>query len=62
VAFSDLWHLMVWMKSIGINALGRGMFLGKKTLSLAQEYYAQHYPIDGGLRATFEVIWIEGKK
>ncbi|NLE64454.1 MAG: methyltransferase domain-containing protein [Elusimicrobia bacterium] len=62
VVFRDLWSLLIWLKSLGANSLGRGAFLGRGVLKAAEEYYATRYAVEGGLRVTFEVIWIEGRK
>lgn len=60
--FRDLWTLLLWLKSIGANNLGRKTFLGRQMLKKAQEYYSRHYARDNGLRVSFEVIWIEARK
>lgn len=60
--FRDMWSLLVWVKSIGANNLGRGTFLGRDALLKAQEHYGRNYGVDGGIRVSFEVIWIDAKK
>jgi hypothetical protein len=52
----------VWLKSVGANALGRRVFLGRRALEKAQQYYVKHYSVDGGLKVTFEVIWVKAAK
>jgi malonyl-CoA O-methyltransferase len=62
VVFHDLWSVLVWLKSVGANALGRRVFLGRRALEKAQQYYVKHYSVDGGLKVTFEVIWVKAAK
>ena len=60
--FSDLWSLMMWLKSVGVNSLGGRVFLGREGLKEAQRYYETHYGKQGGILATFEVVWIDARK
>ncbi|MBF0122987.1 MAG: methyltransferase domain-containing protein, partial [Candidatus Omnitrophica bacterium] len=59
VVFSDLWSLMMWIKSVGVNSLGSHVFLGREGLREAQRHYQAHYGKEGGISATFEVFWID---
>jgi malonyl-CoA O-methyltransferase len=56
VVFHDLWSVLIWLKSVGANALGRRVFLGRQALEKAQKHYVKNYGVEGGLKVTFEVI------
>jgi malonyl-CoA O-methyltransferase len=62
VVFHDLWSVLVWLKAVGANALGRRVFLGPQALEKAQKYYLKNYGVEGGLKVTFEVIWASAVK
>ncbi len=62
VVFSDLWSLMMWMKSVGVNSLGSRIFLGREGLRATQRHYETHYGREGGISATFEVVWVDATK
>jgi hypothetical protein len=52
----------VWLKSVGANTLGRRVFLGRRALEKAQQHYVKNYTVKGGLKVTFEVIWVKAVK
>jgi malonyl-CoA O-methyltransferase len=62
VVFHDLWSILVWLKSVGANSLGRRVFLGHQSLEKAQRHYVKNFGMDGGLKVTFEVIWARAVK
>ncbi len=62
VRFTDMMSLIKWIKSIGANMLGRDMYIGKDLLLSANDYYNKNFKDKLGVYATFEVIWVEGKK
>ena len=62
VVFHDLWSVLTWLKSVGANAIGQRVFLGRRALEKAQKYYVKNYSVDGGLKVTFEVIWVRAAK
>jgi malonyl-CoA O-methyltransferase len=62
VVFHDLWSILVWLKSVGANALGRRVFLGRQALEKAQKHYVKNYSVKGGLKVTFEVIWVRAAR
>jgi len=62
-SFEDMWALLVWLKNIGANALPREGFVGKRMLDAANEYYQSNFSLpQDGIKATFEVIWVEARK
>ncbi len=62
VRFPDMMGLIKWTKDIGANHLERNAFIGKELLNAANNYYNTHYKDHLGIYATFEVVWIFGKK
>ncbi|MBF0569989.1 MAG: methyltransferase domain-containing protein [Candidatus Omnitrophica bacterium] len=60
--FRDLWSFLVWLKSVGANSLAQGVFFGRRALANVQDHYSRHFGVDGGIRVTFEVIWIDAEK
>ncbi len=62
VVFKDTWELLKWTKAIGANGLTRGFFLGKGLLADLERHYRARYAVDGGVMATFEIIWIDARK
>ncbi len=63
VEFRDIYELLNWMKDIGANNLGdEKTFLGKDMLVRANECYRQRYPYNEGISASFEVIWVYGRR
>ena len=62
VRFSDMMHLIKWVKDIGANALPKNFYAGKDLLLRANEYYNTHFQDRLGVYATFEVIWVEAKR
>lgn len=60
--FPDMLALVKWIKDIGANALMNNMFIGRDWLAKADAYYSRTFPDRWGVRATFEVIWIQAKK
>jgi malonyl-CoA O-methyltransferase len=61
VVFDDLLSLLRWLKATGTNGLGPYYF-GRQLFQEAARYYAEQYGLNSGIKATFEVIWIEGEK
>ena len=62
VHFPDMMSLLNWIKGIGANALKRDFFIGKEQLQRAEAYYSKHFRDPLGVRATFEVIWVQAEK
>lgn len=62
VIFKDTWELLKWTKAIGANGLAPKFFLGKELLADLERHYAARYAVDGGLMATFEIIWVDARK
>ena len=61
--FPDMMALMKWIQSIGANnLLADDVYIGKNWLQKAGEYYNDTFHDRWGVRATFEVIWVEAKK
>jgi ubiquinone/menaquinone biosynthesis C-methylase UbiE len=52
--FTSLKSLLTWLKDVGANSLGRGMFIGKDALRRAETYYSG--------QVSFEVIWLNAQK
>ncbi len=61
-SFDDLRSLLMWLKSIGANRLNRIAYLGPRRLAKACEFYQKHFKAESGVTASFEVIWVKGKK
>lgn len=62
VNFENARGLLLWLKAIGANRLNPGVCLGPKTFQRAAEYYEKHFKAGAGVAASFEVIWVKGKK
>jgi|GEM_PF-1102412 len=63
IQFKDLWELLGWLKAIGANHLPRDGYIGKNLLLKAADYYQERFPnINDGIRATFEIIWIDAQR
>lgn len=62
VRFSDMMHLIKWVKDIGANALPKDFYIGKELLFRSNEYYNAHFHDRLGVYATFEVIWVEARR
>ena len=62
VHFPTMMDLLKWIKDIGANMLNPNIFLGKEALLRSEEYYNGHFRDRLGIRATFEVLWVEAKK
>jgi malonyl-CoA O-methyltransferase len=67
IRFDSMRHLLRWVKQLGANALGRGIFIGKGHMQRAEEYYQKQFPVqeeclDGKIYATLEIIWLDMKK
>ncbi|MFC1704091.1 methyltransferase domain-containing protein [Candidatus Omnitrophota bacterium] len=60
--FHDVFDLVGWLKDIGANYSGKTEFIGLKKWKQANNYYLSHYKSDGGIFATFEVLWVEAQK
>ena len=60
--FESMNDLLKWLKSIGANAMNRDYYLGPRQLERAAEYYEKNFSERWGVTASFEVIWIKGKK
>jgi len=62
VHFPNAMALLRWMKDIGANRLNRKIYLGKELLAHVSRHYEVQYKDRLGVRATFEVLWIEARK
>lgn len=62
VNFKDLFDIIRWIKEIGANSLKREIFVGRKLLAHANEFYLNNFKEDQGVFATLEVIWGEASK
>ena len=62
VRFPDMFSILRWIKNVGANSLERNFFVGKELLEKADSYYNDHFKDKLGVYATFEVLWLEGKK
>lgn len=62
VRYPDMYGLLKWIKDIGANQLSHDVIVGKDWLSRANQYYEKNFQDRLGIYATFEVVWIEGKK
>ncbi len=62
VHFPTMMDLLKWIKDIGANMLNPGIYIGKGALRKSEEYYNEHFRDRLGIRATFEVLWVEAKK
>ena len=62
VRYSDMFSILRWIKGIGANSLERNFYVGKDLLEKANDYYDLHFKDKLGVYATFEVLWIEGRK
>jgi malonyl-CoA O-methyltransferase len=62
VHFPMMLDLLKWIKDIGANMLNPGVYLGKDALLKSEEYYNEHFRDRLGIRATFEVLWVEAQK
>ncbi len=60
--FPDMMHLLKWTKEIGANTLKRNIFIGRELLGRMNDYYDQNYRDQFGVYATFEVVWVMGRK
>lgn len=60
--FEDLRDLWKWLKAIGANAIDRRYYLGPRQFVQAAEFYENNFRGRWGVTATFEVIWVKGKK
>ncbi|MBF0485888.1 MAG: methyltransferase domain-containing protein [Candidatus Omnitrophica bacterium] len=61
VVFRDFLGLFRWLKGIGANSLG-SFYFGKNLFEEAGRYYKEHYGTENGIKATFEVIWVDAVK
>lgn len=62
VHFASVTDLLKWLKRIGANRLAEDIPIGKEWLSQLEAEYAKFFSDRFGIYATFEVIWVEGKK
>ncbi len=62
MSFENLRSLLLWLKAIGANRLNPRMYLGPEIFLKAEEYYQKYFKAGTGLTASFEVIWMKGKK
>ncbi len=60
--FKSMQDLMVWLKVIGANHLGKEGFVGPKVMAQAQALYQEKFPYGQGVMATFEIIRIYAQK
>jgi len=59
--FDDMRALLKWLKTIGANGMNRE-YLGPRQLEKASELYEKNFSERWGVTASFEVIWVKGKK
>ena len=62
VHFPDMLDLLKWIRDIGANSVESDVFLGKDLLNRANQHYETHFKDRLGIRATFEVLWLEARK
>jgi malonyl-CoA O-methyltransferase len=62
VVFQNALDLLRWLKGIGANALSPRFFLGKDLLGDLETHYGARYPLEGGIKASFEIIWLDAVK
>ncbi len=60
--FENMPELLKWLKSIGANAMNRDFYLGPRHLENAAQYYENNFGGRWGITASFEIIWVKGKK
>jgi malonyl-CoA O-methyltransferase len=60
--FDDMQSLLQWLKLIGANRLNRDVYLGPRCLREASQFYEKEFKGRWGVVASFEVIWVKGKK
>lgn len=60
--FADMKALLQWARDIGANGLTQNIFLGKEAFLKASDYYVQNFSGHLGIRASFEVLWMEALK
>lgn len=58
-SFKDVKAILGWLQGIGANAMAGRFFWGKALLAATEQEYRSGFAQEDGLRATFEVIWIE---
>lgn len=59
--FDNLHALLKWLKTIGANGINRE-YLGPRQLERAAECYEKNFSGRWGVTASFEVIWVKGRK
>lgn len=62
IYFPDMMALLRWVKAIGANVLRKDVFVGRKMLSRASDYYSRHFSHAGGIYASLEVLWVSAVK
>ncbi len=60
--FDDLYSLLTWLKLIGANRTNLHFYIGPRYLAKVSEYYEKNFKGRWGVAASFEVIWIKGRK
>ncbi len=60
--FADVPSLLRWLKDIGANNFGQGIFLGKEHLLKMNQFYKNNFSDKDKIVATFEVIWVKARK
>ncbi len=60
--FNDFSSLLHWLKVIGANRVQRPMFVGRELLGRVSAYYQNHFSIEGGVMASFEIIFGKARK
>ena len=57
-AFASVQEAWRWLRSVGANASGKPVVIGREALSRAEAYYTEH----GDGKMTFEVMYIDAQK
>ncbi len=60
--FEDVRSLLVWLKLIGANRLNRRVYMSPRIWAKACEYYERNFKGRCGVTASFEVVWVKGRK
>ena len=57
VSFDGMFTLLRWLKHTGANRAQPRAFIGRDALRSADIFYRKHFSHNGGVRATFELVW-----
>lgn len=66
IDFPTMTDVLLWVKRLGANGLGRHVFIGKEHMKRAADYYRTNYSLGqderAGVFVTMEIVWLELKK